>query len=238
MCMAAQWSRPITHSHWRVVNISWVQCCCCTQSAVFCSSSSLYTFSSCTVTGCLYFSFFFFQLFCFCGARLSFLSSREVKLCFWCRTVWLAQEGIPTERVSFFFFFLPISLKKNSSNHVGQVFHSPKSFFFFLFTHIMSIYDWEKTPVGYLLVLEAIAVIICTRVLSCCWSFANFGKKKCHAHFLFVHPSNFFKKSNFTSFELAFHNFSFFNVIGRPAKFVLRDQPICVMSVVFIYFDC
>lgn len=149
MCMAAQWSRPITHSHWRVVNISWVQCCCCTQSAVFCSSSSLYTFSSCTVTGCLYFSFFFFQLFCFCGARLSFLSSREVKLCFWCRTVWLAQEGIPTERVSFFFFFLPISLKKNSSNHVGQVFHSPKSFFFF-FVHTHYVYLWLRKNTGWL----------------------------------------------------------------------------------------
>lgn len=151
MCMAAQWSRPITHSHWRVVNISWVQCCCCTQSAVFCSSSSLYTFSSCTVTGCLYFSFFFFfQLFCFCGARLSFLSSREVKLCFWCRTVWLAQEGIPTERVSFFFFFLPISLKKNSSNHVGQVFHSPKSFFFFFFVHTHYVYLWLRKNTGWL----------------------------------------------------------------------------------------
>lgn len=143
MCMAAQWSRPITHSHWRVVNISWVRCCCCTQSAVFCSSSSLYTFSSCTVTGCLYFSFFFFfQLFCFCGARLSFLSSREVKLCFWCRTVWLAQEGIPTERVSFFFFSSYFSQEKFIKS-CWSSFPLTKKFFFFC-SHTLCLFMTEK----------------------------------------------------------------------------------------------
>lgn len=150
MCMAAQWSRPITHSHWRVVNISWVQCCCCTQSAVFCSSSSLYTFSSCTVTGCLYFSFFFFQLFCFCGARLSFLSSREVKLCFWCRTVWLAQEGIPTERVSFFFFFFFLFLSRKIHQIMLVKFSTHQKVFFFFFVHTHYVYLWLRKNTGWL----------------------------------------------------------------------------------------
>lgn len=194
MCMAAQWSRPITHSHWRVVNISWVQCCCCTQSAVFCSSSSLYTFSSCTVTGCLYFSFFFFSIVLFLRSSFKFFVESRSEIVFLVPNCVVGTRGDSHRKSFFLFFFLPISLKKNSSNHVGQVFHSPKSFFFFLFTHIMSIYDWEKTPVGYLLVLEAIAVIICTRVLSCCWSFANFGKKKMSCSFFICSSIEFFLK--------------------------------------------
>lgn len=140
MCMAAQWSRPITHSHRRVVNISWVRCCDA-QSAVFC-----YTFSSCTVKGCLYFSLFFFNYFVFPNLVEVFVELRS-EIVFWCRTVRLAWEGIPTERVFLFFFLLPSFLlrKIHQIMLVTVSIHWKVSLFsFFFFSHTLCLFMTEK----------------------------------------------------------------------------------------------
>lgn len=150
MCMAAQWSRPITHSHWRVVNISWVQCCCCTQSAVFCSSSSLYTFSSCTVTGCLYFSFFFFSIVLFLRSSFKFFVESRSEIVFLVPNCVVGTRGDSHRKSFFLFFFFFLFLSRKIHQIMLVKFSTHQKVFFFFFVHTHYVYLWLRKNTGWL----------------------------------------------------------------------------------------
>lgn len=141
MCMAAQWSRPITHSHWRVVNISWVRCCCCTQSAVFCSSSSLYTFSSCTVTGCLYFSFFF-SIVLFLRSSFKFFVESRSEIVFLVPNCVVGTRGDSHRKSFFLFFFSSYFSQEKFIKSCWSSFPLTKKFFFC--SHTLCLFMTEK----------------------------------------------------------------------------------------------